>query len=102
MNCYNLEKINIFDSSNKTNLYSVHGVLFSNETNEMLYYPPKNKTVDFSVPEGVVKLCSISNDSVVTLNVSSAVTDIGQLICNNLESINVSSNNLTYSSIDGV
>ena len=102
MNCNSLEEINIIDPTNKTNLYSVDGVLFSNETNEMLYYPPKNKTVTFSVPEGVEKLCSISCDSIEVLNIPSTVTNLGQISCENLESINVSSNNQTYSSIDGV
>lgn len=102
MNCYSLEEINIIDTANITSLYSVDGVLFSNKTNEMLYYPPKNKTVTFSVPEGVEKLCSINCDSIEVLNIPSTVTDLGQISCENLESINVSSNNQTYRSIDGV
>lgn len=102
MNCDNLEEINIIDTANITSLYSVDGVLFSNKTNEMLYYPPKNKTVTFSVPEGVEKLCSINCDSIEVLNIPSTVTVLGQISCENLESINVSSNNQTYSSIDGV
>lgn len=98
--CDNLEEINV--TKKNIDFYSVNGILFSKSTNELLAYPQKNKTEVFTIPEGVVKSRDIKNTSLKTLNVTSTVTELGNISCDALENINVSEDNRTYCSVDGV
>lgn len=95
-----LKNINV--SPDNPHFYSINGILFSKDTNEMLCYPPKNETTELNIPEGVVKICSIESDYLKTLNIPSSVSEVGNISCIALENINVSSDNQTYCSIDGV
>lgn len=47
-------------------------------------------------------MCAINSDYLKTLNIPSSVSEIGNISCNALENINVSADNQTYCSIDGV
>lgn len=95
-----LKNINV--SPDNPHFYSINGILFSKDTNEMLCYPPKNETTELTIPDGVDKMCAINSDYLKTLNIPSSVSEIGNISCNALENINVSADNQTYCSIDGV
>lgn len=95
-----LENINV--SLDNPHFYSINGVLFSKDTNEMLCYPPKNKTTELTIPDGIVKTCKIASEYLSKLNIPSSVTELGNINCKNLENINVSNDNQAFCSIDGV
>lgn len=93
---------NIVINSKNKNFFDVNGIPFSNETNEMLMYPLKNKTEILNIPEGIVTICDIHSTTLKTLNIPSTVTEIGEIDSNVLENINVSENNPAFYSINGI
>ncbi|MDD6988234.1 leucine-rich repeat protein [Ruminococcus sp.] len=93
---------NIVINSENKNFFDVNGIPFSNETNEMLIYPLKNKTEILNIPEGIVTICDIHSTTLKTLNIPSTVTEIGEIDSNVLENINVSEENPAFYSINGI
>ena len=95
-----LKNINV--SPDNPHFYSINGILFSKDTNEMLCYPPKNETTELTIPEGIVTTCKISSDYLKSLYIPSSITALGNINCINLENINVCKTHQTFCSIDGV
>ena len=77
--------INFTVSVDNPNYSSLNGVLFDKDKTELLQYPAQKTDAVFTIPDSVVSI------------------DAGALsTCDNLQSINVSSNNTMFSSHDGV
>lgn len=100
INASNLENINV--SQDNPAFFSIDGILFSKETNELLIYPAKNKTKELTIPKGIVKTCAVNSNYLKTLNVPSTVAELGNINCDALENINVSEDNQIYCSFDGI
>ncbi len=105
-NCTNLVCITVDEDNDY--YCSIDGVLFDKDTTILLYYPNKKPTSDYVVPEGVVELDQYGFDKNTTLQtilIPDSVEIIGNHIFDDftaLVSINVDSNNLYYSSQDGI
>ena len=124
--CYNLESINVPADNNTYS--SENGVLFNKNKTELLIYPAAKTNTSYTVPSSVVRIgewafsdCenleSISLPEGLTtigaaafvgcglksITIPSSVVEIEDFSCgDNLESINVSAGNKTYSSENGV
>lgn len=128
-NCNALNEINVADEN--TDYSSVDGVLFDKERKILIQYPTGNSRTNYQIPHGVIEigsssfrgcgnLSSVIIPNGVTLirdnafkeclnlkeiSIPGSVTDIGLWVfnyCKNLTSVNVSPENLEYSSLDGV
>ncbi len=124
--CYDLESINV--SADNSTYSSEDGVLFNKDKTELVMYPQGKTNTSYTVPSSVVRIgewafsdCenleSISLPECLTtigaaafvgcglksITIPSSVVEIEDFSCgDNLESINVSAGNKTYSSENGV
>ncbi|MBR3219461.1 MAG: hypothetical protein IKF77_06020, partial [Thermoguttaceae bacterium] len=82
---YNMNLAKIIVSHDNPTYSSIDGVLYSKDGTKLIRFPPASKKSTFQVPDCV---SSIENGAFWG--------------CTSLNNINVSPNNLTYNSIDGV
>ncbi len=129
-NCFSLTKINIPDgvtkigknafdfclslttidvSSNNPSFKSIGGVLFTKDGKELICFPPRKKEKEYHIPDSVTEIeenairhCS----SLTKIKIPAGVTEIeGRVLledCSSLTTIDVSSNNPSFKSIDGI
>lgn len=96
---------NIYVNKANNHFYDINGILFSKDTNEMLCYPSNNSTECLNVPEGIKKV--IIGGALRKIEIPASVDTIvrdgsSNTAGNKLEQINVSSDNQTYCSLDGI
>ena len=95
-------------ASDNPSYSSLDGVLFNKSRTELIQYPAGKTKPAYTVPDGVAKISNhaFSDCSAITsISLPASVTDIGYLDlgdCIALASIEVASDNPSYSSLDGV
>ena len=102
-----LERINV--SEENTKYSSIQGILFNKEKSTIIKYPSnKNDISNYEIPstvEIIEKYAFQNCTSLTSVTIPDSVTNISGsafIGCNKLERINVSENNDTYSSVDGI
>ena len=102
-----LERINV--SEENTKYSSIQGILFNKEKSTIIKYPSnKNDISNYEIPstvEIIEKYAFQNCMSLTSVTIPDSVTNISGsafIGCNKLERINVSENNDTYSSVDGI
>lgn len=127
--CSNLTKINI-DNENQ-NYCSENGIMFNKNKTELLFYPIKNENINYTIPNSVTSICefafcysNIENveipetvvnigegafdfcEKLLEINISKNITNLNDSTpfygCLSLNNINVSEDNPSYSSENGV
>ena len=104
--CTSLKSINV--SSNNSTFSSIDGVLFSKDGTSLICFPGGKQAISYIVPNNVTNIndYAFENYSVLSsVTISEGVMNISNTAfckCASLESINVSSDNSYFSSIDGV
>ena len=88
---------------------AVDGVLFTADGKTLVYYPDGRRFTEYSIPEGTERLAETSFDvpSLEILNIPSTLKSVGRdyvafVGLRNLREINVSPDNKTFRSVDGV
>ena len=88
---------------------TVDGVLFTADGKTLVYYPDGRRFTEYSIPEGTERLAQTSFDvpSMEILNIPSTMKSVGGDYVaftglRNLREINVSPDNKTFRSVDGV
>lgn len=100
--CYELEKI-IVDNNNPYYFSDEAGALYNKDVTELVHYPAKSSTTEYSIPETVISFSSHAFaycENLKILNIPSAVTYIESnfYACNSIEKFVVAEDNLVYSS----
>ena len=102
-----LERIDV--SEENTKYSSIQGILFNKEKSTIIKYPSnKNDISNYEIPstvEIIEKYAFQNCTSLTSVTIPDSVTNISGsafIGCNKLERINVSENNDTYSSVDGI
>ncbi|MBQ7257738.1 MAG: leucine-rich repeat protein [Abditibacteriota bacterium] len=104
--CYNLEEINVDDDNPYYS--SVEGVLYNKEKTILIRYPENKKDKTFIVPDSVTEIADkafFSCNLIEKIIISDKVTDIGRgafWINSALKEINISPDNINFTSVDGV
>jgi hypothetical protein len=103
--CNSLNSINV--SSENPYFTSQDGVLYSKDRTRLIKYPENKNTPEFILPSNVEKIESsaISSENLKSVTVQESVYNISDnnfTGCPNLQNINVSESNPTFSSVDGV
>ena len=102
-----LERIDV--SEENTKYSSIQGILFNKEKSTIIKYPSnKNDISNYEIPstvEIIEKYAFQNCTSLTSVTIPDSVTNISGsafIGCNKLERIDVSENNDTYSSVDGI
>ncbi len=95
-----LEKITV-DSKNSV-YSSSDGVLFNKDKTELLVYPPKKTSTSYTVPSTVEAVSYIYNEYLKSITLSENTKTLNTLECVNLGEISVPTENIYYSSKNGV
>lgn len=104
--CKYLQEINV--DINNTNYSSVDGVLFNKDLTTLIQYPGGKYVYDgYTVPNSVTTIdrYALAYTDLETINIPGSVNNIANYAFydnQNLQSINVTQDNLNYSSISGV
>lgn len=96
---------NIYVNKSNKHFFDIDGVLFSNDTHEILFYPSNNSIEYLVIPNGIEKV--IIGGALKEIYIPFSVENI---VCldgssnggRNLERITVSQDNQTYCSVNGV
>ena len=105
-NCKNLESFNVVDDNNYYS--SIDGILFNKNKTKLLEYIANRQDTTYTIPNGVEEIAENAfkdAKNLITINIPNSVNKINSYSfsgCSKLEKINVSEDNSTYLSEDGV
>lgn len=101
--CHKLERIAVHEQNQ--NYASLDGVLFNKDLTILYRFPQNHHLTEYAIPDGVLQIAeyAFSQSALRKVALSSSVKDIALFEeCYELEEINVHSQNLFFSSVQGV
>jgi len=106
LDCYSLESIDV--DTNNVNFTSENGVLFNKSRTTLFVYPPRKTDTSYIIPDSVTTIGDYAFQwchSLESIEIPASVTAIGESVllgCYSLESIDVDTNNVNFTSENGV